>query len=122
MRLAGTARQYSKKAMPQLISTTCHRATLGNLNWPYQAKVIKTLEQNSSTMGTSWAMAKPFTKRQGKHRGTIENAARTVLRLDQNGQGGLDGPISAFDRGCLFWHCRVRATAGQCAHGKHDVV
>ena len=36
MRLAGTARQYSKKAIPQLISTTCHSARhQGGLDFGY---------------------------------------------------------------------------------------
>jgi hypothetical protein len=48
MRLAGTCRQYSKKAMPQLIKITFHKATLVNFRWPYQAKVIKMLEPSNN--------------------------------------------------------------------------
>src|SRR6185312_16249966 len=51
MRLAGTARQYSKNAMPQLASTATHIAAAGNLSWPYQAVVMNRLEQQSSTIG-----------------------------------------------------------------------
>src|SRR5689334_1997841 len=60
MRLAGTARQYSKKAMPQLIRTTCQSTAWGNLSCPYQAKVMKMLEANSSRMGAKAAMAGPW--------------------------------------------------------------
>ena len=51
MRLAGTASQYSKKAMAQLIITTTHRARWGNFRWPYQAKVMKTFDMNNSRTG-----------------------------------------------------------------------
>src|ERR1041385_697473 len=44
MRLAGTWKVYSKKAIPQLISVTFHSGTFWYLRWPYQAKVIKMLE------------------------------------------------------------------------------
>src|SRR3569623_1313823 len=53
MRLAGTARQYSKKAMPQLISTISHIARCSTLSWPYQAKVMNTLEATSSRTGAT---------------------------------------------------------------------
>src|SRR5216683_2924787 len=43
-RLAGTASQYSKNAMPQLTSTASGSQLALNLRWPYQAKVMKTLE------------------------------------------------------------------------------
>ena len=51
MRLAGTASQYSKKAMPQLIRTTIHSGLAPNFRWPYQAKVMKTFDRASMTMG-----------------------------------------------------------------------
>src|SRR6266849_1763205 len=41
MRFAGTWKQYSKKAMPQLTAMTFHSASLRYLRWPYQAKVLK---------------------------------------------------------------------------------
>ena len=53
MRLAGTASQYSKKARPQLASTTTHRAWSLNFRWPYQAKVMKTFDSDSSR--TVWS-------------------------------------------------------------------
>ena len=53
MRLAGTASQYSKKAMPQLTITAIHKGFEVWLRWPYQAKVMKTLEASSSTMGAT---------------------------------------------------------------------
>src|SRR6185295_8167386 len=52
-RLAGTASQYSKKAIPQLARTTTGSALSLNLRWPYQAKVMKTLETNSIKIGSS---------------------------------------------------------------------
>ncbi|MMZ70649.1 hypothetical protein D1872_337440 [compost metagenome] len=51
MRLAGTARQYSKKAMPQLRITTIHNGLLPNFRCPYQAKVMKTLDKASRRIG-----------------------------------------------------------------------
>ena len=45
MRLAGTWKQYSKKAMPQLTRMTFHSASWRNFRWPYQAKVMKMLEK-----------------------------------------------------------------------------
>jgi hypothetical protein len=50
MRYAGTWKQYSKKAMPQLARVTFQRASLRYLKWPYQANVIKTLEMSRRTM------------------------------------------------------------------------
>src|ERR1700709_493028 len=50
-RLAGTASQYSKKAIPQLTSTASGSQLSLNLRWPYQAKVMKTLEANSMSTG-----------------------------------------------------------------------
>src|SRR6266436_375157 len=48
MRFAGTWKQYSKKAMPQLARMTFHKASLRYLRWPYQAKVMKMFERVSS--------------------------------------------------------------------------
>ena len=55
MRLAGTARQYSKNAMPQLTGITIHSATPGKRNWPYHANVMNTFEQSSSIIGSTYA-------------------------------------------------------------------
>src|SRR5258705_13651011 len=52
-RLAGTASQYSTKAIPQLASTTVGSGLSLNFRWPYQAKVMKTLEANSIRIGSS---------------------------------------------------------------------
>jgi hypothetical protein len=49
--LAGTARQYSKKAMPQDASTTRISGRALKLRWPYHANVMKTLEHTSRTIG-----------------------------------------------------------------------
>src|SRR5260370_14476426 len=48
MRFAGTWKQYSKKAIPQLTMIAFHRASLRNFKWPYQAKVMKILETVSN--------------------------------------------------------------------------
>src|SRR5260370_32925150 len=48
MRFAGTWKQYSKKAMPQLARITFHNASLRYFRWPYQANVIKMFEMVSS--------------------------------------------------------------------------
>src|SRR5690349_12375327 len=53
MRLAGTANQYSTSAIPQLAITATHIAACGNLRWPYQATVIKTLEPISRRIGST---------------------------------------------------------------------
>src|ERR1700721_1956343 len=45
MRLAGTWKQYSAKAMSQLMTMTLNRGTLRYLRWPYQANVMKMLEK-----------------------------------------------------------------------------
>lgn len=48
MRLAGTISMYSKKAMPQLVSAAISQGLPFRLfRWPYQAKVMKRLEQQS---------------------------------------------------------------------------
>src|SRR3981081_2675766 len=51
-RLAGTASQYSKKAMTQLTMMTSGSELSLNFRWPYQAKVMKTLEANSIRIGS----------------------------------------------------------------------
>src|ERR1043165_8923377 len=51
MRLAGTAKQYSTKAMAQLTNTTSHSGAAGNFSCPYQAKVMKTLEIERNMIG-----------------------------------------------------------------------
>src|SRR5439155_17409267 len=52
-RLAGTASQYSKKAMPQLTMMTGGSGLPLNFRCPYQAKVMNTLEANSISTGNS---------------------------------------------------------------------
>src|SRR5882762_10755212 len=44
IRLAGTWKQYSKKAMPQLTAMTFQSATFRYFRWPYHANVIKIFE------------------------------------------------------------------------------
>src|SRR6267143_2432993 len=48
MRFAGTWKQYSKKAIPQLARITFQSASLRNFRWPYHAKVMKMLEMVSN--------------------------------------------------------------------------
>jgi hypothetical protein len=50
--LAGTASQYSKNAMPQLTMMTDGSKLSLNFKWPYQAKLMKTLEANSISIGS----------------------------------------------------------------------
>src|ERR1039457_3974018 len=45
MRLAGTWKQYSAKAMSQLMTMTLNRGAWRYFRWPYQAKVMKMLER-----------------------------------------------------------------------------
>src|SRR4051812_9061745 len=52
-RLAGTASQYSKNAMPQLTMMASVSGISLNFRWPYQANVMKTLEANSIRTGKS---------------------------------------------------------------------
>lgn len=51
MRLAGTSKQYSKNAIPQLTKTTAHTAWDLNFRCPYQATVINKLEAHSKIIG-----------------------------------------------------------------------
>src|SRR3712207_3643665 len=53
MRLAGTASQYSKKAMPQLTSTAAQIGAALYFRWPDQAKVMNTLEATSRMIGVT---------------------------------------------------------------------
>src|SRR6266568_2035340 len=50
MRLAGTWKQYSKKAISQLTKITFHRASLRKRRCPYQANVMKMLEMMRRTI------------------------------------------------------------------------
>src|ERR1700730_15174105 len=50
-RLAGTASQYSKKAIPQLVRITAGSQLSLYLRWPYQANVMKILDPNSISTG-----------------------------------------------------------------------
>src|SRR5215217_7415473 len=60
MRLAGTASQYSKKAMPQLTSTAAQIGVALYFRCPYQANVMNTFEATSRTIGeTVGGMGKP---------------------------------------------------------------
>src|SRR5882724_5439014 len=52
-RLAGTASQYSKNAMPQLTIIASGSGLCLNFRWPYHANVMNTLEANSIRTGKS---------------------------------------------------------------------
>ncbi len=60
MRFAGTCRQYSKKAMPQLARMTVISGADLNFKCPYHAKVIKTFEAVKSKTGYSACMISSF--------------------------------------------------------------
>ena len=51
---AGTCRQYSKKAMPQLAIITIHSGDDLNLKCPYQANVIKTFDAVNKSTGRTY--------------------------------------------------------------------
>ncbi|OGI01443.1 MAG: hypothetical protein A2Y25_06300 [Candidatus Melainabacteria bacterium GWF2_37_15] len=51
MRFAGTWKQYSAKAIPQLTRITIHKAELLNRRWPYHENVMKIFEIVSSMTG-----------------------------------------------------------------------
>ncbi len=50
IRLAGTWKQYSAKAISQLIKMTKNSGFSLNLRWPYHAKVMKRFEIVSSNI------------------------------------------------------------------------
>src|SRR3990167_7116648 len=54
MRLAGTARAYSGRAISQLTRITSGSPTALCLRWPYQAKVMKTFDASSIRTGASF--------------------------------------------------------------------
>src|ERR1700682_6810779 len=54
MRLPGTWKQYSKKAMPQLARMTFQSASLRYFKWPYQAKVMKMFEMVRRRIVRTW--------------------------------------------------------------------
>ncbi|MNL74395.1 hypothetical protein D3C87_2000300 [compost metagenome] len=49
--MAGTAKQYSAKAISQLTRITMGKGRSPNFRWPYQAKVMNTLENSSRMTG-----------------------------------------------------------------------
>ena len=49
-RFAGTWRQYSKKAIPQLAKITIQSGLCLNFKWPYQANVIKMFDRVNKTI------------------------------------------------------------------------
>src|SRR5690606_28669666 len=59
MRLAGTARQYSKKAIPHAMTIASQIGRERSPRWPYQAKVMKMLETKSMPIGTRYAVMMP---------------------------------------------------------------
>jgi hypothetical protein len=54
MRLAGTARQYSIKAMPHATTMAISSGVDLYLRWPYQANVMNTFDSTSSRIGAIW--------------------------------------------------------------------
>src|ERR1700730_5624579 len=93
MRLAGTWKQYSKKAMPQLARMTFQSASLRYFRWPYQAKVMKIFEMVSRrtvrivgfVLGVNSNVQSP----DGKYRflrGYIKELIRRAWNLDVEGE------------------------------------
>ena len=62
MRLAGTCKQYSKKAMPQLANTTIHSGDYLKRRWPYHAKVMNTLLPINKSTGKTELYTGPDNK------------------------------------------------------------
>src|SRR5438034_8570661 len=62
MRFAGTWKQYSRNAIPQLARITFQRPSLRYFKWPYQAKVMKMFEMVSKTMVRNLARPLPEKK------------------------------------------------------------
>src|SRR5690606_23165968 len=54
MRLAGTAIQYSTRAMPQLTTITSRIGDSLNFRWPYQAVVMKMFEPTRRAIGAQY--------------------------------------------------------------------
>ena len=64
IRLAGTCKQYSASAIIQLTKIAAHSASDSCFKWPYQANVMKMLEQvKSKTNGTAGDMNQPAGER-----------------------------------------------------------
>src|SRR3954462_8293651 len=80
MRFAGTAKQYSTNAMPQLTITTSQSGLSVNFRCPYQAKVMNTFEIRSSPMGST-LLAAPVICASS----VSEGAARRCVRPDESG-------------------------------------
>ena len=95
MRLAGTWKQYSAKAISQLTRITFHIADCLNFKWPYHAKVIKTFEivsrmivfisGLSKSPARHWIQARPSRRRLdvclsriGKDRGLAYDTAPSL--------------------------------------------
>jgi hypothetical protein len=80
MRLAGTWKQYSAKAISQLTIITVNKGALAYLRCPYQAKVMKMLDIRSRT--TVFIIS-------STHRGLILLRALTVSLWNCSGQTGV---------------------------------
>src|ERR1700685_4735790 len=78
MRFAGTWKQYSAKAMTQLIRITLKSGAWRYFKWPYQAKVMKMLEIVRRMM----VVMRPFSTNLSilHHRGHREHRGGQPLR------------------------------------------
>src|SRR5437868_2564232 len=79
-RLAGTASQYSEHAMPQLTMIATGNGLCLNFRWPYQAKVMNTLEANSISTGNSCGEIVGITVL-SKHPGANHRCEARFLRI-----------------------------------------
>src|SRR5678815_1468758 len=97
MRLAGTWKQYSKNAMPQLITTTAQSGAAFSrpeAMCPYQAKVMKTFEIVSSSAVFTRGVALGRVRRLGRAGQGLglllrERELRVALGAPRDGGGGL---------------------------------
>jgi hypothetical protein len=87
MRFAGTWKQYSNSAIPQLTSTTAHSGAAlsrGEARWPYHANVMNTFERiNSRTVRTALAERRRRRSFVGGHADSSACSARPRVRRSQ---------------------------------------
>src|SRR5574338_1194324 len=78
MRLAGTAKQYSNRAIDQPTRIAVPMVQLGKRNWPYQAKVMKMLETMRRAMVS---IAAAYSDSKGTARRKPESMDEEIERL-----------------------------------------
>lgn len=86
MRLAGSWRQYSKNAMPQLAMMTFQRASLRYFRWPYHAKVMKIF----SVVRSKMVRTNPPSERDAGIRTSVKDVPVTDSQYSERVLNGLD--------------------------------